>query len=743
MSLVFVLTAALSAFLLFLVQPLIAKPMLPVLGGSPSVWISCMLTFQLLLLFGYGYAYASSRSLTVRRQSILHLALLSGSFLLLPFALRAARFDALDHPQLWLMATLLHSVGGPYFLLASSAPMLQRWAANTSLPLANNPYPLYAASNAGSLLGLLAYPLVVEPSFTTPQQFDILTAGYVSLVLGFAGCAMLLQWYLRRPAVGSVPTPPLSAGNAPLGRWLVYSAIPASLLFGTTTFIVSDIASVPLLWILPLMLYISSFIVAFSDRQWRIQHLRRAYFPLGLLTLFCVAFEVLAGRVGITPIMVIAITLSTLFIASILFHRRLYELRPKVEDSGLFYVVLALGGALGGCFNSLVAPRIFVTAAEFPLVLALSLLIVLPPDFLSAQQPRSRTVPARAVVLLVLSLVAAGLYASSVADPFAGWYLGGSGVLVLLIVFSALLVSDWLFRTPTRALLAILVGGLLAIYVGGASRGSWLYAERNFFGISRVGEDVKLARRFYIHGVTLHGVQSTDPAHRLDPTSYFGVLRDVFAHLPPDARDAPIGAVGLGVGTVACYAKAAQEMDFYEIDPASIHIATDPAYFTYMSECPGQRNIVVGDGRINLSKAPDGRYGIIIMDAFTSDAIPMHLLTLEAMGIYGRKLRPDGLMAFNISNRYLDLLPVFRTLSDELGWAARYRYNVASAGSLELPSIWVVLAKNAGSIAPLDQSGLWKTLPPEHGNLYRWTDGYTNLLGILHFTPAWISALSK
>jgi hypothetical protein len=162
-----------------------------------------------------------------------------------------------------------------------------------------------------------------------------------------------------------------------------------------------------------------------------------------------------------------------------------------------------------------------------------------------------------------------------------------------------------------------------------------------------------------------------------------------------------------------------------------------------MSECPGQRNIVVGDGRINLSKAPDGRYGIIIMDAFTSDAIPMHLLTLEAMGIYRRKLRPDGLMAFNISNRYLDLLPVFRTLSDELGWAARYRYNVASAGSLEVASIWVVLAKNAGSIAPLDQSGLWKTLPPEHGNLYRWTDGYTNLLGILHFTPAWISALSK
>ena len=225
------------------------------------------------------------------------------------------------------------------------------------------------------------------------------------------------------------------------------------------------------------------------------------------------------------------------------------------------------------------------------------------------------------------------------------------------------------------------------------------------------------------------------------PGTYYGPLRDIAANLPDSVSSAPLGVIGLGVGVVACYTKPDQEMDFYEIDPAAIHIATDPAYFTFMRDCPGNRHIIVGDGRINLAKAPDERYGFFILDAFTSDAIPMHLLTLEALSTYGRKLRPDGVMAFNISNRYLDLLPVFQTLSAELGWRALYSYNIAADPARDVSSLWVVLAKNEKSLEPLARLGPWKPLPQGSGKLYRWTDDYTNLLGILRFDPEWLSTL--
>ena len=257
------------------------------------------------------------------------------------------------------------------------------------------------------------------------------------------------------------------------------------------------------------------------------------------------------------------------------------------------------------------------------------------------------------------------------------------GVLLLLVLFTAFQVFDWQYRTPGRALMAVLVTALLIGYLGGANGNSWIHEERNFFGISRVRDDTEHARRIYLHGVTTHGLQSTEDQFRLSPAvSYYGPPGDIVASLPAAVMGAPIGVVGLGIGTVACYAKPAQEMDFYEIDPASIHIATDPKFFTYMRDCPGKREVIVGDGRITLAEAQNGRYGLIIMDAFTSDAVPMHLMTLEALTMYGEKLRPDGLIAFNISNHYLNLSPVFRTLADQLGWTGLYRINVVKGGSL-------------------------------------------------------------
>jgi hypothetical protein len=635
----------------------------------------------------------------------------------------------------------LQSVGGPYLLLSSNAPMLQRWAANTSHPLARNPYPLYAASNAGSLLGLLAFPMLMEPLFTTTQQFGILTAGFLFLILGFVLCVVLTQRFERTLAPAAPAVQNARSERATMVRWLAYSAIPASLLFGTTTFIITDIASVPLLWIIPLMLYISSFIIAFSERAWKMRMLAGLYFPLGLLTLICAVSVSLASHLGITPIIAVLLTLITLFVGTFLFHRRLYELRPKADDSGLFYVILALGGALGGCFNSFVAPQIFRTAAEFPLIIAISLLVVLLPDFQSANVLRQKGFPKTIAILLLLMLLGARAYMVSNVDPLQGVYLVITGVIFTAVLMAALMLSDWFYQSARRGLLAILVVGLLGGYLAAGSGGSWLYAERNFFGISRVRDDNEHAQRLYSHGVTLHGIQSTQEQYRLKPTSYYGPLGDIFANLPSSVTGWPVGVLGLGVGTIACYAKPGQEMDFYEIDPASIHIATDPAYFTYMRDCAGKRSIIVGDGRIAITEATDGRYGFIIMDAFTSDAIPMHLLTHEALTMYGRKLQPNGLLAFNISNRYIDLLPVFRTLSMSLGWTGRYRFDIADKDSLAVSSLWVVLGKQDKDLEPLDHLHGWKPLPADEGEQYRWTDNYTNLLSVLRSSTNWTSAL--
>ena len=624
-------------------------------------------------------------------------------------------------------------------MLSSSAPMLQGWAAKTSHSLANNPYPLYAASNAGSFFGLLAYPLLIEPHFSTPQQFNILSMGYLSLVLGFLYCAIVIRHHWQSPDQNAAAAPEAYPDKALLFCWLSYSAIPASLLFGTTTFIITDLASVPLLWIIPLMLYILSFVVAFSAREWKTRTVRRLYFPLGLLTLFSASSLPLASRLGITPIITVMLALSALFVGSFLFHRRLYELRPRAENSGLFYVVLALGGALGGCFNSFVAPQIFLTTVEFPLVLSLSLLVVLLPDFLSTNVRRKARFPYEIAALLLLLLTGVKFYISCDIHHFEGRYLALSGVLLVLVLFAALLLSDWFYQAPRRGLLAVLVAALLAGHLAETSGVAWIHAERNFFGVGRVREDKEHNYVIYTHGVTIHGMQSTEDRYRLNPISYYGPLRDILAHMPVSVADAPIAALGLGIGTVACYAKPGQDMDFYEIDPASIHIATDPAYFTYMRDCAGKRSIIVGDARLALGKAPDGRYGFIIMDVFTSDAIPMHLLTLEALTMYGKKLMPDGLIAINISNRYLNLLPVIRTLSEELGWTGRYRLNIAKSDSPEVSSIWVVLAKQKESLK-LEQLSEWKPLPPEAGNQYFWTDDYTNLLGVLRFRD-WLKSL--
>lgn len=732
----FALTSALSAFLLFLIQPLIAKPLLPLLGGSPSVWNTCMMMFQFLLLLGYSYAYAGSRALAPRPQSMLHIALLGGSLLLLPFGLQEAGFDPVEQPQLWLIVTLLQSIGIPYTLLAASAPMLQRWIASTDHPMASNPYPLYSASNAGSFLALLAYPVYVEPTFSTTAQFAFFSQGYVLLAAGFMACVILLTKNLAVSGNNGAVSPQTQAPQdaRQIAAWVFFAFVPASLLYGVTTYLISDIASVPLLWLIPLMLYLLSFVLAFSERPISLAAYGRPFVLLcvfATLPLFTMAS--LFTKIGVPQILMSAIILASVFLGFVYFHRVLYLRRPAPDRLAFYYVIVSLGGVLGGVFNALLSPVLFNTALEFPLILCVAGVACVLLDTQGRFRAEISLRPGRRLLgllgipfLFYLSLLALPLERLGAMDGMTV-----KGILLAIMIFLFLLLTDGLFANKRHRFLSLAFFGFLMFAIVSEKENA-LFTYRNFFGISRVTYDEKNKAHIYVHGVTVHGMQSLEEGKRLNPVSYYVPLRQVFEHVPA-AKEADSAVLGLGVGTIACYAQHGQVMDFFEIDPAPILVAKNEALFTYLKDCPGQYDIIVGDGRLEIQKAEDARYGIIVMDAFTSDAIPVHLITREALELYAKKLKPEGVIAFNISNRFLNLMPVLASLAQDLGWSGAYRAYLANK-PLEASSIWVALFPDPQQGSHfLEAASGWKALTPSDDPRYRWTDRYSSLLSVLIF----------
>ena len=729
----FALTSALSAFLLFLIQPLIAKPLLPLLGGSPSVWNTCMMVFQFLLLLGYSYAYAGSRALAPRPQSMLHIALLGASLLLLPFGLLEAGFDPVEQPQLWLIVTLLQSIGIPYTLLAASAPMLQRWIASTTHPMASNPYPLYSASNAGSFLALLAYPIFIEPNFSTSEQFAFFSNGYALLAAGFLACVILLMRNLAASKEQVTPAQTQDSLDArQIGAWIFFAFIPASLLYGVTTYLISDIASVPLLWLIPLMLYLLSFIFTFSDRPLSLAVYGRFF---ALLTIFATlplfTMASLFTKIGMSQLLMAALILISVFLGFIYFHRVLYLRRPVAHRLAFFYVIVSLGGMLGGVFNALVSPVVFKTALEFPFILFVAGIACV---LLDAQgrfrvevglRPRRWLLGLLGIPLVFhLLLLALPLEGLAAADAMTV-----KGVLLAITIFVFLLLTDGLFANKRLRLLSFVYFGFL-MFALLAEKENTLFMYRNFFGISQVTYDEKNKAHIYVHGVTVHGMQSLEKDKRLNPVSYYVPLRQVFEHVPA-ARNEKSAVLGLGVGTIACYAQPGQIMDFYEIDPAPIRVAKNEKLFTYLKDCPGTYDIIVGDGRLEIQKIEDKRYGIIVMDAFTSDAIPVHLITKEALELYATKLKPEGVIAFNISNRFLNLMPVLASLSQDLGWSGAYRAYYTTR-PLEASSIWVALFPDTRQADQFVAAAPeWTPLSASDDPRYRWTDRYSSLLSVL------------
>ncbi|MBI4355428.1 MAG: fused MFS/spermidine synthase [Candidatus Omnitrophica bacterium] len=734
----FSLTLFTSAWLLFMVQLMFAKMALPLLGGTPAVWNTCVVFFQAALLAGYGYAHATTAGLGLRRQSRLHLVLVLIPLAFLPLRVPAGWAPPVQtNPIPWLLGLMTLTVGVPFFVVSSSAPMLQRWFTGTGHPASGDPYFLYAASNLGSLSALLAYPVLVEPYLRLADQSRLWAAGYSCLIVLMSVCAFLV-WRsgaaIRRPGSSSASAAaPVAgsiehAGGPTVSRrlwWVLLSFVPSSYMLGVTTHISTDVAAIPLLWVVPLALYLLTFIIVFARRppvphRWMVRWLPLIVLPLAVM----MVTKVTKPMWGM-----ILLHLATFFVAAMVCHGELAQERPQPRHLTEYYLYMSLGGVLGGVFNALVAPLVFNTVLEYPLAIVLACLLR-PSTIVGQPRPRSHWLDV--ALPLALGALVAGLVLHLKffgAKPRWLW-------LGLLCVPTTFICYSFRYR-PIRFGLGL--GAFLM--VGMFLTADWeraLHVERSFFGVYRVMFTRKASGAFYdlYHGTTLHGRQSLDPARRCEPLSYYhptGPLGQIFAAFNETAKRPQVAVVGLGTGSTAGYAKPGQRWTFYEIDPAVERLARNPRYFTFLQDCAPDAHVVLGDARLSLLRASDRDYGLIIVDAFSSDAIPVHLITRQAVALYLRKLSPGGLLAFHISNRYLELQPVLGDLAAgaQLVCVAQLEKAVAQADwdQGKSSSQWVVMARRQGDLGPLASDARWERVTGRPG-AEEWTDDFSNIVSV-------------
>ncbi len=738
----FVLTILVGSFLLFQVQPMVARMVLPKLGGAPAVWNSAMLVYQALLLGGYAYAHWLGR-FEVRRQAIIHVALFLVAALWLPIGIAQIAPPGPGQEALWVPLLLLASIGPVFFVVSAQAPLMQRWFAAD--PRAGDPYYLYAASNLGSFAGLISYPALVEPSLPLAAQSWGWTAGYALLVLLVAASAAA-RWRGRADvahdtAAASEPRPTWRRQL----HWLLIAAVPSGLMLSTTTHLTTDIVAMPLLWVLPLGLYLFSFVIAFSTMD-RLTQIITFIAPAVLLAVGGLALLSSGGG----SMMVALASLAMLFVVATALHGYLYYLRPATQHLTLFYLIMSAGGVLGGLFAALLAPLVFDWVYEHPLlVLAAAALLPLPALF---PWDKWLGLSARTAQIIVAALMAIAAFACwHMATSWGGVLEGSTAVWGAVIFAIGLLVIGWRWAfVSALAMLMIGIGGWDTV------QESFTGARvRSYFGVYTVTNYPAQQQRRLAHGTTLHGLQRTDPAHRREPTTYYGPKSGVGLTLSRAEMlagpDASVGIVGLGAGTLACYRKPGQQWTIFEIDPVMVDIARDPAKFTFLSDCAGDTPIVIGDARLKIAEQPAGRFDILVIDAFSSDAIPLHLLTSEAIGIYKRALKPDGILLIHISNRFFGLEPVLAEEARARGWSSAIRLDPGPIndefGDLT-GSNWVALtatpqrmAQLTGGIQPRTNAaldGAWVPLNARAG-FERWTDDYASTLPVL----MWGSLIGK
>jgi spermidine synthase len=720
----FVLTIVVGSFLLFLTQPMIARMALPRVGGAPSVWNSAMVVYQALLLAGYFYAHRVGQ-LRPRVQTIIHVGLFAVAAIWLPIGLRPDPLPLDANVFFWVPWLLITSMGPLFFIVSAQAPLMQRWYALETAR--GEPYALYAASNLGSFAGLLSYPLIVEPLLPLARQSWLWTAGYGLLVLLVIVCALTIPPHASVARIEEVgERPPMKR----VLHWIVLAAVPSGLMLSTTTHLTTDIVAMPLLWVLPLGLYLLSFVLAFADRRGPVEFVTRLA-PLVLL---------IGGGIAIVggsqnPFLSAGVELGLLFVAATTLHGEMYKLRPPAAQSTHFYLAMSVGGMIGGIFCAIIAPVVFDWTYEHPiLILAAALLIPQAPLFAFTafldRSPRAR---------------------------LAAWLLPGAAILLSIITNGPLAILSATGASLGRiatALVGVLAIGRKRLFVVSLAAlmlafGGWQMIEisahgenrtRSYFGIYTISGTEQTGTRILTHGTTMHGLQILKPELRLEPTTYYApksgaglAMRAVGNMYGPAAR---IGVVGLGTGTLSCYALPGQSWRFFEIDPAIVDIATHSGAFTFMPSCAPHAPIVVGDARLRLADEPAAAFDLLALDAFSSDAVPMHLLTREAFEVYGRVLQPQGILLVHVSNRYIDLVPVVAAAAAQGGWKAAVRRYEPSEEELERyasTSVWIALSRDPQKLENLfaDSAGeQWQLLQPTPG-FAGWTDDYASILPLL------------
>jgi hypothetical protein len=732
-----------GAFLVFLVQPLAAKLLLPKFGGSPAVWTTSLLFFQTMLLAGYGWAHLTTTRLGRRWQPSVQIVLLLLPLLVLPISLPAWTTPPVDvEPAIWLLLVLAVAVGLPYLVVTTASPVLQRWFAWTDHPHGRDPYFLYAAGNVGSLAGLLAYPFIVEPNLAVADQAALWTTGYLLFVILTLVAVAQLRRHGQGSSTGSttadaaltpmdraivaLPRPDtLDEARPTLRRrltWVALAFVPSSLMLGVTTYITADLAAIPLLWVLPLGLYLITFILAFWPRNPLTPNRMAKLLPLIVVVLAAA----LVGAIDLSTASLVALNLAVFFVAGLLAHGRLAADRPSPIHLTEFYFLLAVGGALGGVFNALVAPLLFDSILEYPLAIVLALLLRPRADSVDARRERRARlldllVPT-AVLVATLAALAVLSRTFSVGAEGLAIVIAGMGVALLVIV-----------RRPTRFALSMGVVLLIPLLVGQGT----VAEERSFYGVNQVFDRGDF--RLLAHGTTVHGGQRLDPLRALEPLTYyhrtgpFGRALEAFRLLRPGPLR--VGVIGLGAGGIAAYARPGDEVVFFEIDPVVVRIAQDPSLFSFLSGAQGDVRVVLGDGRLMLAGEPDHGFDVLVLDAFSGDAPPAHLLTLEAFALYESKVAESGLLLVNASNRFVDVPAVVETGLRTAGLPAFVPLDPTPesppAPEKEL-SDWIAASPDRGTITELQETMDGRPVRLHRG-LQPWTDDFSDLVSVIRW----------
>jgi hypothetical protein len=713
----------LSAALLFAVQPMFTKMVLPRLGGTPSVWSVAMVFFQAVLLAGYAYAHALTKYLPGRRSLIVHIAVMVAATLFLPLSIASwwGRPPADATAALWLLGLFAVSIGLPFFALSANGPLLQAWFARTDHPSAADPYFLYAASNVGSFLALISYPFVVEPFTTLGIQRHAWAVLFVALIALIAWCGVLMLRTVRtaeRVAEDAAPSPAPTWKEA--ARWVVLAAVPSALLISVTAHISTDIAAAPFMWVIPLALYLVTFVIVFQTKPILRHEWMVAIEPLFIVALVgVIVFDIRAYLFGILALNVVAV-----FVITLVCHGELSASRPDARHLTGFYMWMSAGGVIGGIFAGLIAPNVFSWVLEYPVLIVLAILcrpgLVMPVD--------TRTRLLWAVAIAVVAVVAfPGLTERYVTDEKAfNWTIG------IMLVIAGFVSREPL---PFAAVIAVV------FIIGQAYRPDSDLKEtmRSFFGVHKITETADY--RVFLHGTTIHGAERlrTENGEPIvgkppmityyHPESPMGTA--VKATRARVGGPIKVAVVGLGTGTFACFSEPGDAFTFYEIDASVQKMARDPNYFHYLTECAPNVPIRLGDARLTLAESTD-RYDLMVLDAFSSDAIPIHLMTREAMATYLGKLAPHGIVVMHVSNRHMELASVVAGIAHANGLVSRMNNRAAREGEDDskylFTSTVVISAREDSDFDVLREDADWTVIEPPEGQRI-WTDDYSNVIG--------------